>query len=75
MKQLVGNVLFATNDDFLQMGIDQGVANFVLVKVNQIGSLTQTLDALGIQSPCRREYILHDFDSSKLCVLKTKPLL
>lgn len=44
--QLVGDDLFVTNTSFLQKGIDQGVANSILVKVNQIGSLTETLDAI-----------------------------
>jgi len=44
--QIVGDDLFVTNVDFLQKGIDQGVANSILVKVNQIGSLTETLDAV-----------------------------
>lgn len=44
--QLVGDDLFVTNVDFLQKGIDMGVANSILVKVNQIGSLTETLDAV-----------------------------
>ncbi|MEM7014278.1 MAG: phosphopyruvate hydratase, partial [Verrucomicrobiota bacterium] len=44
--QLVGDDLFVTNVDFLQKGIDLGVANSILVKVNQIGSLTETLDAV-----------------------------
>ena len=44
--QLVGDDLFVTNTDFLQKGIDLGVANSILVKVNQIGSLTETLDAI-----------------------------
>jgi len=44
--QLVGDDLFVTNTQFLQKGIDQGVANSILVKVNQIGSLTETLDAI-----------------------------
>ena len=44
--QLVGDDLFVTNVDFLKKGIDQGVANSILVKVNQIGSLTETLDAV-----------------------------
>jgi enolase len=44
--QLVGDDLFVTNVDFLRKGIDQGVANSILVKVNQIGSLTETLDAV-----------------------------
>jgi enolase len=44
--QLVGDDLFVTNVKFLQKGITQGVANSILVKVNQIGSLTETLDAV-----------------------------
>ncbi len=44
--QLVGDDLFVTNTRRLQMGIDRGVANSVLVKVNQIGSLTETLDTV-----------------------------
>jgi enolase len=44
--QLVGDDLFVTNSKFLQKGIDQGVANSILVKVNQIGSLTETFDAV-----------------------------
>jgi enolase len=46
--QLVGDDLFVTNVDFLQKGIDQGVANSILVKVNQIGSLTETMDAVDL---------------------------
>lgn len=44
--QLVGDDLFVTNVDFLRKGITQGVGNSILVKVNQIGSLTETLDAI-----------------------------
>jgi len=44
--QLVGDDLFVTNTNFLKKGIDLGVANSILVKVNQIGSLTETLDAV-----------------------------
>jgi len=44
--QLVGDDLFVTNVKFLQKGINEGVANSILVKVNQIGSLTETLDAV-----------------------------
>ena len=46
--QLVGDDLFVTNVDRLQRGIDAGVANSILVKVNQIGSLTETLDAVAL---------------------------
>ena len=44
--QLVGDDLFVTNVKFLRKGIEQGVANSILVKVNQLGSLTETLDAV-----------------------------
>ncbi len=44
--QLVGDDLFVTNVKFLRQGIEQGVANSILIKVNQIGSLTETLDAV-----------------------------
>jgi len=44
--QLVGDDVFVTNVNFLRKGIQQGVANSILVKVNQIGSLTETLDAI-----------------------------
>jgi enolase len=44
--QLVGDDLFVTNPERLQKGIDTGTANALLVKVNQIGSLTETLDAV-----------------------------
>ena len=44
--QLVGDDLFVTNVAFLRKGIDLGVANSILVKVNQIGSLTETLDTI-----------------------------
>jgi len=46
--QLVGDDLFVTNPQRLQMGIDMGLANSLLVKVNQIGSLSETLDAVSI---------------------------
>ncbi len=44
--QLVGDDLFVTNTEFLRKGIETGTANSILVKVNQIGSLTETLDAI-----------------------------
>jgi len=46
--QLVGDDLFVTNSKRLQMGIDQGVANSILVKVNQIGTLTETIEAVNL---------------------------
>jgi enolase 1/2/3 len=44
--QLVGDDLLVTNVQFLRKAIDLGVANSILIKVNQIGSLTETLDAV-----------------------------
>jgi len=44
--QLVGDDLFVTNTKFLQKGIQMGAANSILIKVNQIGSLTETLEAI-----------------------------
>jgi enolase len=44
--QLVGDDLFVTNPKRLRMGIDQGLANSILIKVNQIGTLTETLEAV-----------------------------
>jgi enolase len=46
--QVVGDDVFVTNVERLQRGIDAGVANSILVKVNQIGTLTETLDAVGL---------------------------
>jgi len=50
--QLVGDDVFVTNTNFLGRGIREGVANSILVKVNQIGTLTETLDA--IEMPRKR---------------------
>jgi enolase len=46
--QLVGDDLFVTNVDFLQKGIEMGVANSILIKVNQIGTLTETINAVNL---------------------------
>ena len=46
--QLVGDDLFVTNTKFLKKGIDLGIANSILIKVNQIGTLTETLDAISM---------------------------
>jgi enolase len=46
--QLVGDDLFVTNVERLQQGIDRGVANSILIKVNQIGSVSETLDAIDL---------------------------
>ncbi len=44
--QLVGDDLFVTNTSFLKKGIEMGVANSILIKVNQIGTLTETFEAV-----------------------------
>ena len=46
--QLVGDDLFVTNVERLQRGIDAGVANSILIKVNQIGSVSETIDAINL---------------------------
>jgi enolase len=46
--QLVGDDLFVTNTNRLQQGIDKGIANSILVKVNQIGTLTETINAVNL---------------------------
>ncbi len=48
--QLVGDDLFVTNTERLQRGIDEGIANSILIKVNQIGTLTETIDAIKLAS-------------------------
>src|SRR5262249_6491389 len=48
--QLVGDDLFVTNVERLQQGIDTGVGNSILVKVNQIGTLSETLDTVALAS-------------------------
>jgi enolase len=52
--QLVGDDLFVTNTERLQRGIDEGIANSILIKVNQIGTLSETIDA--IQLAGRHKY-------------------
>ena len=44
--QLVGDDFFVTNTDYLSRGIEEGAANSILIKVNQIGTLTETFDAI-----------------------------
>ena len=46
--QLVGDDLFVTNVERLQRGIDEGIANSILIKVNQIGSLTETINTVNL---------------------------
>jgi len=56
--QLVGDDLFVTNVKFLRKGIETGTANSILVKVNQIGSLTETLDAIELAKQNRYSAII-----------------
>jgi enolase len=56
--QLVGDDLFVTNVEYLQKGIDMGVANAILIKVNQIGSVTETLDAISLAQRNGYRYII-----------------
>ena len=56
--QLVGDDLFVTNTSFLQKGIDLGVANSILIKVNQIGTLTETLDCIELAQRNKRTAII-----------------
>ncbi len=56
--QLVGDDLFVTNSERLRRGIEAGVANAILVKVNQIGTLTETLDAMRIAREARYRAVM-----------------
>jgi enolase len=56
--QLVGDDLFVTNTEFLRQGIEMGVANSILIKVNQIGTLTETLDAIEMARNAGRTAII-----------------
>ncbi len=56
--QLVGDDLFVTNTERLRRGISEGVANSILVKVNQIGSLTETLDAVGMATAAQYSSVM-----------------
>ena len=56
--QLVGDDLFVTNTTFLQKGIDLGVANSILIKVNQIGTLTETLDCIELAQRNKRTAVI-----------------
>ena len=56
--QLVGDDLFVTNTKFLRRGIDEGAANAILIKVNQIGTLTETLEAIELARRNRYRYII-----------------
>src|SRR3989442_3769055 len=56
--QLVGDDLFVTNTEFLRKGIELGVANSILIKVNQIGTLTETLDCIELAKTNRRTAVI-----------------
>ena len=56
--QLVGDDLFVTNTEFLKRGIDEGAANAILIKVNQIGTLTETLQAIEMAKRAGYRYII-----------------
>ena len=56
--QLVGDDLFVTNTAFLRKGIERGVANSILIKVNQIGTLTETLDCIEMARTNRRTAVI-----------------
>ena len=56
--QLVGDDLFVTNTSFLRQGIERGVANSILIKVNQIGTLTETLDCIELAKTYRRTAVI-----------------
>ena len=56
--QLIGDDLFVTNTQFLKRGIEEGVANSILIKVNQIGTLTETLQAIEMARRAGYRYII-----------------
>ncbi len=56
--QLVGDDLFVTNTEFLRRGIELGVANSILIKVNQIGTLTETLDCIELARSAGRTAVI-----------------
>ena len=56
--QLVGDDLFVTNTEFLRKGIAMGVANSILIKVNQIGTLTETLDCIELAKTNKRTAVI-----------------
>jgi enolase len=56
--QLVGDDLFVTNTSYLRKGIERGVANSILIKVNQIGTLTETLDCIELARTHRRTAVI-----------------
>jgi len=64
--QLVGDDVFVTNTEHLQRGIDEGIANAILIKPNQIGTLTETLDAIALARKAGYGIVVsHRFPSEK----------
>ena len=55
---LVGDDLFVTNEKRLQMGIDRGIGNSILIKPNQIGSLSETLSVIRLAKEAKYDFIL-----------------
>ena len=56
--QIVGDDIFVTNPELLEKGIDRGVANSILVKLNQIGTLTETLDTVRLANTHRYSCVI-----------------
>src|SRR5205807_327328 len=56
--QLVGDDLFVTNTKFLEKGIELGVANSILIKVNQIGTLSETLECIELAKSNKRTAVI-----------------
>lgn len=70
LAQIVGDDLFVTNPKFLQRGIDNGIADSILVKLNQIGTLTETLETIRIaQSNGYTTVISHRSGETEDCVI------
>ena len=68
--QLVGDDLFVTNTKRLQKGIDNNIANSILIKVNQIGSLSETIDAIDLAKKAGYTYIIsHRSGETEDCMI------
>jgi len=75
MFQLVGDDLFVTNTVRLAEGIKKGIANSILIKVNQIGTLTETLNAIEMAKRARYTAVIsHRFDEVILSLPKGRTL-
>ena len=70
--QLVGDDLFVTNVNRLSKGIGEGIANSILIKVNQIGTLTETIDAVKMaQNSSYTSVMSHRSEKRKILQLQT----